>query len=559
MSELSDKNRPKKLEDIFREGMEEAEMAPSDLLWSRIERDLNVKETGYFKERLVWYQRLAAACVVLVLFAGTYLFFDARQHNNIPGFAQQSPRQGPEAGATTPQRKAIASQSAPVSRPARLAADSMRTQGESPAPGTGPREAITQLSGTKRAPVISRKFAESGHNKTLVAGTAKRSLAHLPMIAAVLPENTNTTDTTGPGFDNTATPPQTLAGIQSSFERSAQEGGSPDSLTPVLTWPGMGKLAALKDSISGSKPALATTPLIMEGTKANQDKSGSRWRFGGKYASQYFDQNIALDYKQTMPATNAMVPSSMLPFASAGTSSYADALKEFDKKTGSGFSFNTGISAAYQLNKHLDLETGLGYTQNVATTNTSYIFNNAQIGSRYAAEFTSDWSKDAFKNAAVATGIPSTAFLATLAGGATLNQTAVTKTQAFDTQYRYRLLGIPVKVSYQTNRSKSFYFASMGMLTNLLVKANILSDSDRVPDLQYAPNAEDSPFRNWHFAAVASAGKGFEITQGLQIRAGLEATQYLTNLTIHPDYLHGKQRKPYTIGLALSSSYTFGK
>jgi hypothetical protein len=99
----------------------------------------------------------------------------------------------------------------------------------------------------------------------------------------------------------------------------------------------------------------------------------------------------------------------------------------------------------------------------------------------------------------------------------------------------------------------------MGMLTNLLVQANILADSDRVPDLKYAPNAGDSPFRNWHFAAVASAGKGFEIAPGLQIKAGLEATQYLTNLTIHPDYLQGKQRKPYTIGLALSSSYTLGR
>jgi hypothetical protein len=79
MNELSDKNRPRKLEDIFREGMEEAEMAPSDLLWSRIERDLHIKEAGLYKKRLVWYQRLAAACVVLVLFAGAYLFFDARQ------------------------------------------------------------------------------------------------------------------------------------------------------------------------------------------------------------------------------------------------------------------------------------------------------------------------------------------------------------------------------------------------------------------------------------------------------------------------------------------------
>jgi hypothetical protein len=570
MKELSDKNRPKKLEDIFREGMEAAEMAPSDLLWSRIDKNLDSKETGYYKERLVWHQRLAAACVVLVLCAGAYLFFDARQHNNPPAIARQESGQAPETGPAAPQRKALASPPAPVSQPVQRAANNAAVQGGTDAEAPGTQQAIGHLAGTM--PVSSRKVVQAGHRLIQTtppnlqpANTAEDAAAGVLPITTALPENINTSDRAGSGFGKISTFTQTLAGdyelalMKPSWERPTRTGISPDSLAPVFIWPGQGQMAALQDSMPQHKLTLATAPAMVEGKKAEKDKPGSRWRFGGKYASQYFDQNIALNQTQPAAPANAMVPSSLLPFASPGASSYADALKEFDKETGSGFSFNTGISAAYQLNKHLDLETGLGYTQNVATTNTSYIFNNAQIGSRYAAISGSDWSKDAYKNAAVVTGIPSTAFLATLAGGATLNHTAVTKTQAFDTQYRYRLLGIPVKLSYQTNRGKSFYFASMGMLSNLLVKANIVSDSDRVPDLQYNPNARDSPFRNWHFAAVASAGKGFEIAQGLQLKAGLEATQYLTNLTINPDYLNGKQRKPYTLGLVLSSSYTFGK
>jgi hypothetical protein len=344
------------------------------------------------------------------------------------------------------------------------------------------------------------------------------------------------------------------AGPGQSLARFAKSRLRPDSLAQAFTWPGLSTGVALQDTLLVL--AQAPVPALPAEPTAKEDKPGSRWRFGGKYASQYFDQNIALNYKQPAPASPGMVPS-MVPFANAGAASYADALKEFDQETGSGFSFNTGVSAAYQLNKHIDLETGLGYTQNVAITNTSYIFNNAQIGSRHLFEFNS--GADVLKNYPGATGIPSTAFLATLTGGSTLNQTAVTRTQSFDTQYRYRLLGIPVKMNYQTRRSKSFYYASLGMLTNLLVQANILSDSDRVPDLKYTPDAEGSPFRKWHFAAVASAGKGFEIAQGLQIKAGIEATQYLTHLTIHPANLGGKQHKPYTLGLALRSSYTFGK
>jgi hypothetical protein len=556
MNELSDKNRPKKLEDIFRVGLEEAEMAPSDLLWSRIERDLNIKETGYYKERLVWYQRLAAACVVLVLCAGAYIFLETRQENLAVLTA-------PTEIAKTPETPVPA----PASRQASLPVTEMapRKAGSAAAALSSPEATVAAKTVTQTIRQDDGNVPGKKYRNTSGGYPGGKPAAGLHTVAAAQPEGTTRSGAAGlsAARKSRSFPPATpdhhlLARVRQPLATSPQAPLNPDSLAPVLTWPGLGRLAALTDAVPASRSSFAAAPLPADEPAVNKGSAGARWRFGGKYASQYFDQNIVLAGKPMGLANNAVVPSSMLPLASAGTTSYADALKEFDQETASGFSFNTGISAAYRLNKHLDLETGLGYTQNVATTNTSYIFNNAQIGPRYTAE-SSFWGANDMKSAPGATGIPATAFLATLAGGPSLNQTAITKTQAFDTQYRYRLLGIPIKVSYQTSRNKSFYFASMGMLTNLLVQANILSDSDRVPDLHYAPHEEDSPFRNWHFAAVASAGKGFGIGSGLQIRAGLEATQYLSNLTHHPDYPAGKQRKPYTIGLALSSSYTFGK
>lgn len=550
MKELSDKNRPKKLEDIFREGMKEAEVAPSDLLWSRIERDLNIKETGYYKERLVWYQRLAAACVALVLCAGAYIFFE-NQENISALTAPAGIAQVPETAVPTP---------APGSRPAKLekAPQRAHTAALSPSAETIVEQTVTKANrqgirnlSEKHQPGASDIY--SGGD--LAAGANTQALAQAEQI------NRPDPDAPTPGkikaFLPASAATSLLARTRQPLTRLPQTGISPDSLAPVLTWPALDRLAALGAAEPASRFSVAAAALPAHESAADKENAGSRWRFGGNYASQYFDQNIALAHQQTGLASNAVVPSAMLPLASnAGTTSYADALQEFDRKTASGFSFNTGISAAYQVSEHLDLETGLRYTQNVATTNTSYVFSNARISSRSLADFGS--GPEVNKTALVANGIPATAFLATLAGGASLDQTAITKTQGFDTHYRYRLLGIPIKVSYQTSRGKSFYFASMGMLTNLLVQANILSDSDRVPDLQYAPHAEESPFRGWQFAAVASAGKGFGIGPGLQIRAGLEATQYLSHLT-HPHDMGGKQRKPYTIGLALSSSYTFGR
>lgn len=545
MNELSDKNRPKQLEDIFREGMKEAEMAPSDLLWNRIERDLNIKETGYYRERLAWYQRLAAACVVLVLFAGAYLFFDARQDQQAPVASLPQPA-SPAVALSAPKPGADQHQPEAILRNAPQAPVASRQAAAEEPVQPSPRA----LEAQRNSPSQARQLpAASGSEADLatVTGPGNSAIPETPIaFAADPPGREFATDVAGQH------PLPAVAALQAA-------GSGPDSLTPALNWPVLHHLTAVPDSIRPASSLLVMAAVHGEPVKEEiEEKKGSRWRFGGKYASQYFDQNIALTYKQAAPAYSSLLPNASLPFANAGASSYADALKEFDQETGSGFSFNTGVSAAYQLGKNIDLETGLGYTQNVATTNTSYIFHNAQLDTRYTGNY-AQWAAQSKTAAPVANGIPSTAFLATLAGGATLNQTAVSKTQAFDTQYRYRMLGIPVKVNYQIKRRKSFYYASMGMLTNLLVQANILSDSDRVPDLQYKPKGEGSPFRNWHFAAVAGAGKGFEIGRGLQVKAGLETTQYLTHLTFHPDYLGGKQRKPYTIGLALSSSYTFGK
>lgn len=544
MEELSDKDRPKKLEDIFREGMEEAEMAPSDLLWSRIERDLNKKEAVRYKQRLQWYQRLAAACVVLLLIAGAYLFYDARQHQDNAVIAYQVAQQ---VNADSKSAKA------PVTAPDRKAG---KRTSEEPEVVAEVREDLAEKPGPGMPDLGSGNLKPVKPVRTSVSSTGQESSAVASLKAIAQPVNisANGTDQSHSSFNAGNSLQKSAA--QLVVAQSGANSQSSDSLKSAKTWLGMNRLAVRKDSFPSQSLPLAGTSLALDNPEETKPKAASRWRFGGKYASQYFDQNIALAFKPNSLPANTLVPSSMLPYGSAGVSSYADALKEFEKETGSGFSFNTGLSAAYQLNPHFDLETGLGYTQNVAITNTSYIFFNRFLGSD--SRSATAWGGDAL-NSSAATSMPATALVATLVGGSAMPNSAITKTQAFDTQYRYRLLGIPVKLSYQTNRDKSFYFVTMGMFANLLIQTQILSASDQVADLEYNPRSENSPFRNWHFAAVASAGRGFRLAPGLHLKAGLEATQYLTHLASNSKNLNTKQRKPYTIGLALSSSYTFGK
>jgi hypothetical protein len=239
------------------------------------------------------------------------------------------------------------------------------------------------------------------------------------------------------------------------------------------------------------------------------------------------------------------------------STSYAQALNEYDNNTSAGFSYNTSVAAGYVLNEHWSLESGLNFTQNVAKSSSSFIFNNTNLAARYNLAAQNLNLNDNKVNADPIGILPATALLASLSGQQNVNSATVVQTPTFDTQYRYRLLGIPVRINYQTSQRKSFYFASVGFLTNMLVQAQVLSGSPKVPDLKFQGQTE-SPFRTWQFAATVSAGKGFRISKAINLRAGLEGTQNLNSLAAHPEYLSGEKGKPYTIGVAFSSSYTLG-
>ncbi len=80
-------NRPRKLEEVFRDGFEPAEVSPRASIWHHIEQELEVKQAGYYKKRLVWYRSVAAASITLLLVALSYFWYDAQTGHqlNLPG------------------------------------------------------------------------------------------------------------------------------------------------------------------------------------------------------------------------------------------------------------------------------------------------------------------------------------------------------------------------------------------------------------------------------------------------------------------------------------------
>jgi hypothetical protein len=550
MKESSD-NKPQKLEDIFRQRLEEAEVSPSDRVWERISQDLDAKEAGYYKERIGWYRSLAAACIFLVMCAAGYLFYDIKNTHTaeINTVARQTATSGSAPTVSIPES----------SKPGRTQNPAFAKTESEPAAGRNiPTKTTTEINA--QAPTSNIALAEAGNNKRLNPENSPAVKAGSVQVAVTkIKKNKLNNQVLAPAGDNILAP-SVASADKLPGEIIAEAGPRSEALASVAP--------ALISNINRAPVAMEmrmvpqlntnTLALLSEpATETNEKNRVNRWSFNAKYASQYFNQNIQL--VEQASGSNANMPAFSAPNAGiAASTSYSQALQEYDNNTTSGFSYNTAVAAGYKLNEHWSLESGLSFTQNVANTSSSFIFNNTNLAARYNYFAPQNLNNNDTKSLNdPITALPATALLASLSGQQNVNAANVVQTPTFDTQYRYRLIGIPVKVNYQTSQRKSFYFASVGFLTNMLVQAHVLSGSAKVPDLKYQGQA-DSPFRTWQVAATVSAGRGFRISRAVNVRAGIEGTQNLNSLAAHPEYLANGKGKPYTIGVAFSSSYTLG-
>src|SRR3990170_1832875 len=76
----------RKFEDSFQEAFKDAEVSPSDNVWTNIELDLERAEGEKMKRRLFFFKTLAAASIAFAVFMtgiGYYLLKDQAQSNNL--------------------------------------------------------------------------------------------------------------------------------------------------------------------------------------------------------------------------------------------------------------------------------------------------------------------------------------------------------------------------------------------------------------------------------------------------------------------------------------------
>jgi hypothetical protein len=79
-----------KFEDRWKDAFRDGEISPSENVWTNIELDLEKDERGGMKRKLLFYQSLAAACVIFALAVGgtSFYFFRDRGDSSLAPIAQ---------------------------------------------------------------------------------------------------------------------------------------------------------------------------------------------------------------------------------------------------------------------------------------------------------------------------------------------------------------------------------------------------------------------------------------------------------------------------------------
>jgi hypothetical protein len=218
---------------------------------------------------------------------------------------------------------------------------------------------------------------------------------------------------------------------------------------------------------------------------------------------------------------------------------YQEAIDEYNNSYSPTYSYSTMVGASYKLNDKWQLESGVLYTQNEATTTQSYVVYGGN--SRYAFVSPGNVSNN-FSDLNKGTPLVNSAL-----GPEAVNQPLyVARTNQYTTKYKYQQIGLPVRLAYRVNLNKMYALISGGVNMNLLVQNSIAPETDQIESVTFGLSDDESPFRTVQWATSTSIGLGYDVTKKMSILVAPEFTYSLTPM------VREQQQKADTYQLGLS-------
>jgi hypothetical protein len=528
----------RKFEDSFQDAFKDAEVSPSENVWTNIELDLERADGDKMKRRLFFFKTLAAASVVFAMTIagiGYYVFQNsdtgnvAQVSSSSSGISQDETNGALDASTkendTSITRANKANGESKNSSDKSIAHDSNATTGKSSdvdvAGSSTSKENENLSSRTRKGTSEGTTGTADGNN----ARQTPRSKNTAPLIAADQTNRGQNEVTTGEGNGNSQQLNVTASGASSSGATETNnaaaknEGAEGARKLPTFYTPAQPEL---KLPVSAADPGMLLLARLAEEEKryAAEDKKTvakpeNLWTSVG-FAAGAFNAN---DPSVAPVASNTMYSMNSAPTASK-------------QSKASGTSYSVGVNVGTQLSRRWVLQGGVSYM----TQTSDYTANSVVVV---------DNNFDAPKAESI------NAFAPQLADG-TAN-TKVAQTFPYNVNNSVRFLSVPVQAGYVFVNKKFGFQLNAGLSTDLFLNNTITPDGGGISATSTG-RGDESPYRSLNFSGLMGTELSYRIgyRYRLSVNPGL---RYPFNSVFKSQY--GVESTPLTFDVGLRFKYIF--
>lgn len=480
-------------EEEWRRAFEEAELPPANDVWSRLDAHLANQESRKYKNRLVWFQRIAAGVLLVLLGGGAWLWM-VRQapDTQLAGGPAQTTTTGTGPAMARTEGGPLTGPAGDISPSGQAAGDALengmagataRTQPES-RPDTSP-DGLARV----RPATPGRQAGTTGEG-TKITGEGTEGTVGLSTGPAMAKDRSGTSATGRVERSvrkATANPDGHLAHGGRNGKSAANDAGETAAYgaTPRI----LAKAVPAEEPIAGALPVtgaadgrlavakisprtlLAREPVIRprsilphlneaywakvvtedEQVAQKTDVKRDRWQVGVAFAPGAYQPNFRVN-QHSPTFMNAVNNYSAANFGNArvDASTLSAANRDLESATAQGLSYQTGARLEYALSRRFSVQSGVDYLYNSSSVSTNSYVQNALNGRNEPAfaSIVNYGNQSRAESLTAADASPSVEYgslFNDVTSGRSLNQAAA----VIPVQNVYEYVGIPVRVNYQ--------------------------------------------------------------------------------------------------------------
>ncbi|MFB9865323.1 outer membrane beta-barrel protein [Rufibacter immobilis] len=559
----AEKDKGQSVEDIFRQGFAGAESTPPTRIWEGIGRELENHELQRYKQQVKWYRSIAAVFLLLLTSAGVVLW---RQNTSSPlgtgSLATQAPKQSQEnkqlpapaaketiianEGQNPAQTSdALAAVSGPILEKEPLNANQAQKEQLSQEAGRTKRRNWNNPRTTNASAESSLARKEEAFAGALASvGPAAESSAPEGLGEASQASSTQQTEeavlTKAPVINAMSAKPFTRDMANNlAIDKGLPVAGNDSSLAMVPKRTIMAQKEPENPAVLAQQPQLSEN----QGIDKKEENDFYKWSLNMSYTPQYAYNQVKIGQSAGMSEMTLAQPQMYEQYHS-----YQEAVEEYNKSYNPAYSYSAMVGASYRINEKWQIESGIMYAQNEATTTHSYLVYASGASASSPNGFV-------YANMRSNKSAPLAASALTTRSDVSTQNVFVSRTDQYNTKYKYQQVGLPLRLAYRLNMKKLYAYFAGGVNLSVLVQNSIIPETDQVAAVEYGFNDKDSPFKTLQWATSTAIGLGYDVSRKMSILVAPEFTYSLTPMVREEQ----QQANAYQLGVSIGGRWRLTK